>query len=1753
MPSQPPQPPHQSSMAETADFHPLRQHSISQDDSPTIPVKQPIGPDPTSYAARAQGKPSLLVDTSPPERHRSYHNSEEPQYEHTSGTARHRVRKDSVPDRSPLQNLEVTFGDMTKEEKRARVEEAERDLRVRREGNIDHGRSIPRKPVGSMNGSSLSNGRSHTSSSRRQTDAGPQSSSRSKRQRQSSLNLESFPSRDRRYGYDASRTGGAAAAAVGAYQSARHQPLSQTEHLGQDPYGPPRYHDDNHNHNQRVNQHVTPQPAVRSADVNRSKSTGNRNPSAVPKAQKVLGSERVGAQASAPITQHAQEPDPIPPSQVRRNEAGPPYEVPPQTAAGQEAREAVGLDSEQFAHETYGGRGGRLKFSQVVHPFTDGTGRRYKDVEYLDDWKHASTGTLTAAEIDLDPTGDQQAWWERERNSSRTSRGRAGAPTSFVTGSNEDGTGRTAFNPPLSLKCGPLLRYTGMRKDNLPGAVEGGKQFWRGSVMIVTEDATSSTEAAPILRLFAQPKDLYQPPLSGRDQVNGEARHVVEDPVAGQTKCGSRGQTLYVKHVSQLTPETDLSMEDGENGLFTSQAGSKSSTAMSVQLDGEQLGRTKEVRGHKLHHERGLTFWRFNIEVELRDQASRIAYRVNGGPTSAFWVPAKDEPMSIMFHSCNGFSLSVDPNKFSGPDPLWRDVLNTHQQKPFHVMIGGGDQIYNDAAMRDTHHFQEWLKIRNLEHKYGAPFSEVLQDELETFYLHRYAMWFSQGLFGMANAQIPMINIWDDHDIIDGYGSYPHHFMSCPVFTGLGAVAFKYYMLFQHQSLPPEDHTTEPSWVLGISRGPYINQRSRSVYMSLGHEMAFLGVDCRTERMRDEVLSHETYNVIMDRLDREVQKGEVKHLIVLLGIPIAYPRMTFAENILTSRAMDPIKALARSGVMGGVVNKFDGGIEVLDDLDDHWTAKHHKEERHWLIEDLQDFAAEKSVRITILGGDVHLAAVGQFYSKKKLAVPKDHDHRYIPNIISSAIVNTPPPEAMADFLNKRNKVHHFDDMTDEDMIPLFTGDVDGQARNNHHLLPRRNYCTIRPYGGEMDESPPASISNFEDSPPRRRRSFSLTRRNSSTSQDGSRKPSLLRRLSNRVAPPSSYRGPADVPSGSQNPYYSQGIDPRVDGNQSAHTSTPTSAHGSSTAVASEPGSRLQRSNSYLRRPNIGADPKAWAKDPSGRQGHIDLTSGLEVVIRCEVNQKDPSGRTQHYRLLVPALDYQREAAYHRRQPKRSSMAGLLGSIRRRKDQQNNVQEMPYETNEPATPAMAGDQRYTTMMEDREKAALGATTARNTDRTTAAQVLNGEEARLSPPMSPTNLRERATLDSLPRSGVVETDMPAEVPRQPYHEQRRGSLDQHRAHASVGRSRSLSDRSNSFKRTRPEQNPESSEDRAMWGAKQVRGELQSSQSTRTREQEKGLRRYYASPFDSTKRQGYDDSQSPPLPSKGLAPPLGAVNNRVDLMPSQAPGRSVSGSSHQRKATNADARRVVSDPARNKKQANQTTAAAAMPSRSNHRSVEKDPYAHYMPEAVEAEFQSDEDVSDLDDGYRHHNNHNHDGISEVSSLGDNEHMSRHGEPRDDSFASTHTNTNAAQNGAYRGSPLYSDEDDLDADDISPDIPAQSPERKRHGELQSRSRPQSKIDRLTGATASGQRASYASGQTMSEDEEMGARPVGQGASGKAAKMLGADPHEDMNEGNVMAAGNGTKSGRLGGLMRRLSEQGEKTRKRLSANGGVR
>jgi hypothetical protein len=590
-----------------------------------------------------------------------------------------------------------------------------------------------------------------------------------------------------------------------------------------------------------------------------------------------------------------------------------------------------------------------------------------------------------------------------------------------------NGPGLISTSDELEVICGPLLNYLGM-------SYETGRAIWHGTVLLVT-------------------------------------------------KPGQKLPKLELKPVNQSTQ-----VDGAQSNWFS---GSQSQT----------------VDALKLYADPQKAFWRFSVKVPLEaDSEARWQYTiptmkmvsgVSASPSREFYVPAANQSMRLMFHSCNGFSVGTDIDFWSGPI-LWKNVLQTHAKRPFHVMIGGGDQIYNDSIRVDGP-LKPWTEIGNPKKRREYPFDNAMREACDQYYFGNYVRWYSTEPFATANSQIPQINIWDDHDIIDGFGSYTDHFMQCAVFRGLGGVSFKYYCLFQHHAAPPKStfttdapatmkagadgtagadprqlkdtyvHTEtadDRSWIVGRRPGPYVEERSRSLYMRLGARMAFCGLDARTERTRKQVNYPDTYDLIFNRLRTEftAAQGQIKHLILLLGVPIAYPRLAWLENILASPIIAPIKLLhKRFGIAGGLFNKFDGSVDLLDDLDDHYTARNHKKERRELIERLQALAQEFSVRITILGGDVHLAAMGRFYSKTKYNIPAEQDHRYMANVISSAITNKPPPSAVANLLARRNKIHHLDHDTDETLLDLFDKQPGGNMKGanwNQCTMPSRNYASI---------------------------------------------------------------------------------------------------------------------------------------------------------------------------------------------------------------------------------------------------------------------------------------------------------------------------------------------------------------------------------------------------------------------------------------------------------------------------------------------------------------------------------------------------------------------------------------------------------------------------------------------------------------------------------------------------------------------
>jgi hypothetical protein len=238
------------------------------------------------------------------------------------------------------------------------------------------------------------------------------------------------------------------------------------------------------------------------------------------------------------------------------------------------------------------------------------------------------------------------------------------------------------------------------------------------------------------------------------------------------------GSVLIVTKPDQAQPELVL----------------RSLGAIGEQGQTQSSSEDRRFPGEKLYHDSHKAFFRFLIDVPVQDFEANWEYSFtqssNASPNT-FTVPSKQQSMRILFHSCNGFSIGTDEDAWSGP-ALWNDVNRTHKIKPFHVMIGGGDQIYNDNVRVGDGPLKEWTDIGNPRKRREYPFDEKLRLRCDQHYYDNYIRWYGMEPFKSANCVIPQLNIWDDHDIIDGFGSYTDHFMKCHVFRGIGGVANKY-------------------------------------------------------------------------------------------------------------------------------------------------------------------------------------------------------------------------------------------------------------------------------------------------------------------------------------------------------------------------------------------------------------------------------------------------------------------------------------------------------------------------------------------------------------------------------------------------------------------------------------------------------------------------------------------------------------------------------------------------------------------------------------------------------------------------------------------------------------------------------------------------------------------------------------------------------------------------------------------------
>ncbi|KAG8623164.1 hypothetical protein KVT40_008140 [Elsinoe batatas] len=521
----------------------------------------------------------------------------------------------------------------------------------------------------------------------------------------------------------------------------------------------------------------------------------------------------------------------------------------------------------------------------------------------------------------------------------------------------------------------------------------------------------------------------------------------------------------------------------------------------------------RQLKANPIYSHKKFLFYRYDIDLLMEEHAAKWTYAITshmGCTRYEFLVAGRHETnWRFITHSGNDFALSVsaaERTKVGGVSLMWKDVLQKHQEcGGFHAQLGLGGQIYADRLWSDVAMLKQWTTLSGKENRKNAPWTPKHEEDVIHAFFHFYTSHFDQPHLREAFAQIPHILTLDDHDIFDGYGSYPDYMQQSHMFKNIGRIGTEMYLLFQH-------HTTHEI-LRNVSNDLdlfTITGTGWHFLKYLGPAVVVVGPDTRSERTMNQVMAGPTYQGLFPKV--AILPPSVQHCIWMLPVPLVYPRLHSANQIantvtqgkkavtgtfnmlgkVTSSVAGIVgakevvndgfhsvkKAVGKSGLMSGMLSPF-GEFDVLDELRDLWTHESKDLERTYIIRTLQGIAHNKSLRMTFLSGSVNCAGAGILHDPQH---PGDHKTMY--QLISSAIVNAPPPGMVLRLLNTNPKQPIYIPQngrrssyvstapqaatdTKEDMMEIFVADPDGRPRDMKRLMGRRNYVAMVAYDPEV--------------------------------------------------------------------------------------------------------------------------------------------------------------------------------------------------------------------------------------------------------------------------------------------------------------------------------------------------------------------------------------------------------------------------------------------------------------------------------------------------------------------------------------------------------------------------------------------------------------------------------------------------------------------------------------------------------------
>jgi hypothetical protein len=444
--------------------------------------------------------------------------------------------------------------------------------------------------------------------------------------------------------------------------------------------------------------------------------------------------------------------------------------------------------------------------------------------------------------------------------------------------------------------------------------------------------------------------------------------------------------------------------------------------------------------------------WKWAVRLPRKEAEQRVSYRFDAISPAIEWrmddvkdvlVPARGALPRCAFFSCNGMSHLKSWATLDRPFALWEELRRQQEQDAgFHMLIGGGDQLYTDSLWYTNPALVRFQKLSR-EQRLRGPIPDGLEAELLRDYVNAYVERWNEHGIGPMLARVPGLYTWDDHDIMDGWGSL-EELQDSPTLRALYGAAAVAFEAFQ----------------LGALRGD-VKARREPGASHYFQAASFPGEACdldvvlldlrsgRTSRAlpsgkMDHTILAEAQWQTFDQWRREhaaraAERNRPRHVLVVSSIPVVYMRF-------------------RPGVESGA-----SWIGKKDDLLDQWESVIHRGERARLMMNLFELARDSCCAVTLLSGDAHVGSRALIRSRNVRHLHPGHTEVYIEQVTSSGIVH-PPPSAL-ELMGMRALSH---DMPE---------DLPGHLRTE--LLPvggdlylrERNWVSLRISAGQQGRSP----------------------------------------------------------------------------------------------------------------------------------------------------------------------------------------------------------------------------------------------------------------------------------------------------------------------------------------------------------------------------------------------------------------------------------------------------------------------------------------------------------------------------------------------------------------------------------------------------------------------------------------------------------------------------------------------------------